>query len=108
MGKFEQPDYNKIFRDIVEKKFIKRKEELLPLLQNHLTVLDVIRINKIIFGKGDDNINRLNQKHKSYDKETILKILDYQRKNHYNNVALAKHFNLSRNTIAKWRKIFIN
>ncbi|WP_375182251.1 helix-turn-helix domain-containing protein [Chryseobacterium sp.] len=108
MGKFEQPDYNRIYNDIVEKKFPQRKEEILPLLQNHLTALDVIRINKIIFGKGDDQINMLNQQHKSYDRETILKILDYQKKNHYNNITLAKHFNLSRNTIAKWRKIFIH
>ncbi|PTT74564.1 transposase, partial [Chryseobacterium sp. HMWF001] len=50
MRKFEQPNYNKIFKDIIEKKFYNRKEELLPLLKNQLNVLDVIRINKMIFG----------------------------------------------------------
>ncbi|PVV51662.1 helix-turn-helix domain-containing protein [Chryseobacterium sp. HMWF035] len=105
MRKFEQPNYNKIFKDIIEKKFYNRKEELLPLLKNQLNVLDVIRINKMIFG-SDRYLENHNQKYKSYDKETIIQILDYQRKNQITNIAIAKKFNLSRNTIARWKKSF--
>jgi len=56
--------------------------------------------------KSDKEKIRDNQKLKSYDKNTILQILDYQKKHHLNNTELALHFKLSRNTVAKWKKIF--
>ena len=46
-------------------------------------------------------------KHRSYCKTTILKILDYQISHALNNTQLAQHFDVSRNTIAKWRRLFI-
>lgn len=57
------------------------------------------RFNEIIFGKKTEN-----QKFKSYKRSDILKILDYQKKHKLNNIQLAKHFKMSRNTITKYKK----
>lgn len=35
-------------------------------------------------------------------------MLDYQKGNGLNNTGLAKHFSLSRNSVAKWKKYFEN
>ncbi|WP_312553757.1 helix-turn-helix domain-containing protein [Empedobacter brevis] len=103
----KQPDYKQIFLDILEKKYPTKKEKCWPILnQDCLSVLDIIRLNKIIFDTDKEN-EEFNQKHRSYNKSTILKILDYQKKYNLNNSQLAHHFNLSRNTVAKWKKMFL-
>ena len=60
------------------------------------------KLNEIIFGKKTEN-----QKFKSYKRSDILKILDYQKKYKLNNSQLANHFNISRNTVTKWKKMFL-
>lgn len=71
-----------------------------------LSELDVIKINSIIF-TGNKSIEQFNSKLKAYHKTTILEILQYQKNNNLNNNQLADHFKLSRNTITKWKKIYI-
>lgn len=46
------------------------------------------------------------RRHHSYDLASIIDILEYQKKNQLNNIQLANHFKLSRNTVAKWKKSF--
>ena len=100
-------DYKRIFADILEYKFPQKKEECLPLLQkSSLTAIDIIKINKQIFGV-DKETELYSQKHRSYSKSDILNILDYQKKHKLNNSQLAIHFSLSRNTVAKWKKMFL-
>ncbi|WP_307453678.1 MULTISPECIES: helix-turn-helix domain-containing protein [Chryseobacterium] len=77
------------------------------LQKSKLNTFDVINLQKKIFGSENASIGQFNQRHKSYDKSTIIKILDYQRKNSLNNSELAIHFRLSRNTVAKWKKLFL-
>lgn len=60
--------------------------------------LDVIHINKILFGESD-----LDKQHRAYDKESILKILQYQYDNELYNYEVAQEFGISRNTITKWK-----
>ena len=72
-----------------------------------LTVLDILELNQFIFGDEFKKNDEINQKFKSYSRRDILLILDYQKKHNLNNSQLANHFNLSRNTVAKWKKIFI-
>ncbi|NMR34562.1 helix-turn-helix domain-containing protein [Chryseobacterium aquaticum] len=105
---FSQPDYKRIYKDIVEKKFPDKSSKILPLLKDNLTVLEIIKINVIIFGKGDYETHKQNQMHKSYDEKTILHILKYQKDHKCNNIDLAKKFDLSRNTITKWKRIYGN
>ncbi|MFL9832405.1 helix-turn-helix domain-containing protein [Chryseobacterium terrae] len=102
-----KPDYKKIYKDLLKMKFPEKEEECLSLLQKeNFSQLDVIKIEVIIFGKTQNEGLLSNGSHRSYDKSTIFKILDYQKKKNLNNSELAKHYGLSRNTVAKWKKYF--
>ena len=105
--KNNQPNYRRIYSDILNK-HPEKKAECHPLLKKeNLSVLDIIELNKIIFGIVDKQKQAENQKHRSYSKSDILSILDYQKKHKLNNIQLARHFGLSRNTVAKWKKTFV-
>lgn len=67
---------------------------------------DIIRLDHLIFNDSSQDSIRFNQRHKSYDKETILYVIKYQKDNNLNNSATAQYFNISRNTLAKWKKIY--
>ncbi|WP_160139960.1 helix-turn-helix domain-containing protein [Chryseobacterium sp. c4a] len=98
-----KPDYKRLYMDILELKFPEKKEICAEVLnKEELETLDVIMLNTMIFG---DRIN--NQKHKSYDQNSILEILDYQKKNPCSNKDLSLLFRISRNTITKWKRIYI-
>ncbi|KFC21606.1 hypothetical protein [Chryseobacterium sp. FH1] len=97
-----KPNYKNIYTDIIQNKYPNKQNDCaLILKKSNLSELDVIALNKIIFGKAD------NQKYKSYNKTTILEILDYKKKKKLNDSQLANHFQLSRNTVAKWKKMFL-
>ncbi|WP_294282760.1 helix-turn-helix domain-containing protein [uncultured Chryseobacterium sp.] len=103
------PDYRKIYQDMIRMKY-PDKEALCRSILDKKTIdpLDIIRLNAIITGKNAQEKIHDDQKLKSYDKRTILQILNYQKKHHLNNTELASHFNLSRNTVAKWKKLFFS
>ncbi|KMQ58904.1 transposase [Chryseobacterium sp. BLS98] len=102
------PNYKNIYSDIVAKKFPHKQKECETLLKmNRLSFLNIIELNTIIFGTSDIQTENFNQKHRSYQKSDILKILEYQKKNRLNNIQLANHFKLSRNTVTKWKKMFL-
>ncbi|MCA6067788.1 helix-turn-helix domain-containing protein [Chryseobacterium sp. RG1] len=99
------PNYKLIFQDIIEKKFPDKKDICEPLLKKKtLSNIDIININKILFGKDQKEV--LNQKHRSYDETSIFEILKFQKQNNLTNSDVARHYKLSKNTIAKWKKIF--
>ncbi|WP_307460635.1 helix-turn-helix domain-containing protein [Chryseobacterium sp. SORGH_AS_0447] len=103
------PDYRKIYQDMIRMKYPEKEELCQSILsKKRIEPLDIIRLNAVIAGNSYKERARDNQKLKSYDKKTILQILHYQKKNQLNNTELAKHFDLSRNTVAKWRKIFFS
>ncbi len=107
LNKKIMPDYKKIYTDIINKNFADKKEQCAFILEKQkLSMLDVIELNKKIFTTGEEN-EGFNQRHRSYGKSDILKILDYQKTHQLNNCQLAKHFKLSRNTVTKWKKLFI-
>lgn len=102
------PDYKTIYLDILHKKFPQKIKECSSLLQKEtLSTIDIIELNKKIFGPADKETQAENQKHRSYHKSDIFYILDYQKKHRLNNSQLANHFKLSRNTVAKWRKLLV-
>ncbi len=102
------PDYHRIFSDIIRFKHPEKKDLCAKLLnQPVLSVLDIIDLNNKIFGSGSKSTQTLSQKHRSYNKSAILQMLDYQRKNGLNNSQLANYYKLSRNTVTKWKKLFI-
>ncbi|KFF11024.1 helix-turn-helix domain-containing protein [Chryseobacterium soli] len=101
----KQPDYKRIYSDILNIKHSEKLSSCQPILNKQiLSSTDVIRLNKIIFGTKE---NLHNQRHKSYNRTAIFEILAYQNTHKCNNSQLAKQFNLSRNTIAKWKKVFL-
>jgi len=101
-----QPNYKKIYMDILHKKYPEKAESCeLILAKKVLTGADIIELNERIFGKGSSGI-RENQKHKSYSEKDILHILKYQKEYKMNNSEISSHFKMSRNTITKWRKIY--
>lgn len=105
--KLGHPDYKKIYLDMILKRYPQKKAKCENILsKDYITVLDVIMLENIIFGHAGKEDASFNQKHKSYDKDAVYKILEYQRTNMLNNTQLSNHFKISRNTIAKWRKIY--
>lgn len=104
-----QPDYKRIYNDIIIKRCPENKEKCLSILRKKdLSFLDVIKLNSLIFGSQNRENNVLNQRHRSYDQSAIIEILNYQKKNNLNNIETARYFKLSRNTVAKWRKLSQN
>jgi len=102
-----EPDYIKIYSDILHKKFPEKIDLCKALLQReNLSVLDILELNQRLFGNPKLETQKFNQRHRAYNEVAIKHILNYQSKNNCNNTELAKHFKLSRNTIAKWKKLF--
>lgn len=107
MKKQNQPNYKRIYSDIIEQKFPHKKVVCEKLLgKKVLSALDIMELNKRIFGTKDQNLKKMNQKLRSYNESDILSILDYQKNHRMNNLQVAEHFGLSRNTMTKWRRIF--
>ncbi|WP_126652110.1 helix-turn-helix domain-containing protein [Chryseobacterium aureum] len=99
------PNYKKIYTDMVLAKYPNKIEVCGNILNKEsMSILDVITLNRILF-ETDNEI--ANQKLRSYDKRTVMEILNYQKKNKLNNIQTAMHFKLSRNTITKWKKSFL-
>ncbi len=106
--KVNRPYYKRIYIDILEKYPDKKEDCKIFLDKDYLSVSDIIELNRKIFGSQDKDAEDFNQKSRSYSPRDILEMLDYQKNNGLNNSQLAKQFNLSRNTVSKWKKIFIN
>lgn len=101
------PDYRQIYEDILKKKFPHKRKNCSSILKKKIiSGIDIIELNKKIFGVTKET-ESFNQKYRSYNKKDILLILDYQKQHKLTNSQLANHFKLSRNTVAKWKKIFI-
>lgn len=102
----EKPDFCRIFQEITQKN--ERSEMLIEHIENikEWNSLTVIKMNEKVFAEpGRENL-KCNQKHKAYDKYSIKEILNYQEKNNLNNSEMMRLFKISRNTIARWKKMF--
>lgn len=107
MEKSVQPDYTRIYSDIISRKYPEKEEICRPfLIKKNLSSLEIIKLNELIFDKKINDDTK-NGKYRSYSRSSIIEILSYQKSRNLNNTELAKHFKLSRNTVAKWKKIFL-
>ena len=103
------PNYKKIYSDMIHRKYPEKVEDLERFLQKEvLSPLDVIGLNKKLKTNADRGDRKFNQRLRSYNKDTILEILEYQKVFRLNNSQLADHFSLSRNTVTSWKKRFFN
>lgn len=101
------PDYRKIYTDMIEMKYLHKKGKCEAVLNKpRLTVMDIFEIEKIIFDANDLQNDKENGKFRAYDSESILQILNYQKKNKMSNTEISNHFKISRNSLAKWKKMF--
>lgn len=99
------PNYHRIYSDIIASKFPNRMEEFKSVFSKGLlSAIDVITLNQKLFGISEESNN---QRLRSYSSSDIVQILEYQKKSKLNNSELANHFKLSRNTISKWKKKFL-
>lgn len=99
-----KPNYNLIYNDIINKKYPEKRQVCHSLLMKaDLTAMDIIKLNRLIFGQNKE-ADDFSKKLRSYDRSDIARILNHQKVNSLNNTQTARHFKLSRNTLAKWRK----
>jgi len=98
------PDFRKIYTEIIERYHPHTRKCCEEYLRKETwTSMDVMTVNHLIYGNPKKEDLLFNQNHRSYDRATIMEILEYQKKNGLNNVQLANTFKLSRNTVAKWK-----
>ena len=103
-----KPDYKRIYMDMITMKYPEKACDCKKIfMKKVINIMDVIKLNRIISGVKNRTDSHFDQKLKSYDQKTILEILEYQKKNGLNNSQLAQHFKLSRNTVTKWKKMFL-
>ncbi|MFP3597080.1 helix-turn-helix domain-containing protein [Chryseobacterium sp. SIMBA_029] len=100
-----RPNYKKIYQDIIMKKF-PDKISVCSSILNHeeFSVFHILELDRLLFGMNKE-AEIFNQKHRAYDQQEIRKILEFQKKNVLSNTQVASHFKLSRNTVAKWKKM---
>ena len=102
------PNYKQIFRDILKHKHPEKTDKCKKILaKTQLSAIDILEINNTIFAKSGQEYEKESQRLRAYSKSDIIKILDYQKKKQLNNSQLAKCFGLSRNTVTKWKKLFV-
>lgn len=102
------PDYRRIYNDLIDAKYPDKKEQYISFLsKNRHSSLEIINFNQLLFKKDDKTVFAFNQKHRFYDENTILEMLHYQKENKLNNMQTARHFRISRNSLTKWKKIFL-
>jgi hypothetical protein len=71
------------------------------LLEKLNTSEDVLKFNEKLFQQS-----RENQKLKTYDKKTMLKLLQYQKKHGHSTSYMSKKYKISRTTLSKWKMMF--
>ncbi len=100
------PDYCKIYKDLIEKNCERIEDYKIVAEKEYLNFFEIQLLNKKLFGSKERELIFQEQRYRAYNEETILNILHYQKEHKLNNSQLARHFKLSRTTIAKWLKIF--
>lgn len=102
-----RPNYTKIYQDMLKEKDPEKLND--PKIQNLLkklkTTEDILNFNDLVFKSSKESL-RNNQKLKTYDKKTMLKLLQYQQKHGLSTNYMSKKYKISRTTIAKWKKTF--
>lgn len=100
-----KPNYKKIYQDLIMKKFPDKISVCSSILnQEEFSVFHVLELDRLLFGMNKET-EIFNQKHRAYDHQEIREILEFQKKNVLTNTQVASHFKLSRNTVAKWKKM---
>lgn len=98
-----RPNYKKIYHDMLKLEHPEKLQDpkIKELLEKLNTSEDVLKFNEKLFQQS-----RENQKLKTYDKKTMLKLLQYQKKHGHSTSYMSKKYKISRTTLSKWRMMF--
>ena len=99
------PNYKRIYQDLIKQIYPHRWQEFQYFFSQRaqFSSFDVITLNKMLFGSAEDCRNR---KLRVYTQSEIQKIIHLQKFYGLNNSQAAAKFNISRNSISKWNKMY--
>lgn len=102
-----RPNYTKIYQDMLKLDYPDKLKDpkIKELLKNLNTTEDVLNFNEKLFSQNRE-AQKNNQKLKTYDKKTMLKLLQYQKKHEFSTSYMSRKYKISRTTLAKWKKTF--
>ncbi|MBV8326340.1 helix-turn-helix domain-containing protein [Chryseobacterium sp.] len=98
-----RPNYKKIYQDMLKLEHPEKLKDpkIKELLGKLNTSDDVLKFNERLFKQSKEN-----QKLKTYDKKTMLKLLQYQKKHGHSTSYMSRKYKISRTTLAKWKTMF--
>lgn len=104
-----RPNYKKIYQDMLKLEYPDKLKDpkIKELLGKLDTTEDVLKFNERLF-KSSRESQKNNQKLKTYDKKTMLKLLQYQKKHGHSTSYMSKKYKISRTTLTKWKLMFEN
>ncbi|MBD3904882.1 helix-turn-helix domain-containing protein [Chryseobacterium sp. Ch-15] len=101
-----RPNYNRIYQDLLQQQYPEKLK--CPKIKEHLSRLDsteeILKLNQRLF-KQNKETSKTNQQLKTYDKKTMMKLLNYQKKHDFSTSFMSRKYNISRTTFSKWKKI---
>ncbi|MFC7346372.1 helix-turn-helix domain-containing protein [Chryseobacterium zhengzhouense] len=101
-----RPNYNRIYQDLLKMNHPEKLE--CPKVREQLEKLDsteeILKLNERLFKQSKETA-KTNQQLKTYDKKTMLKLLNYQKKHDLSTSFMSRKYNISRTTFSKWKKI---
>lgn len=102
-----RPNYTKIYQDMLRLEHPEKLKDpkIQELLKNLNSSEDVLNFNERLF-KQSKEAQKNNQQLKTYDKKTMLKLLQYQKKHEFSTSYMSRKYKISRTTLAKWKKTF--
>ncbi|AZB24840.1 helix-turn-helix domain-containing protein [Chryseobacterium bernardetii] len=102
-----RPNYKKIYQDMLKLEYPDKLKDpkIKELLGKLDTSEDILKFNDRLF-KPSRESQRNNQKLKTYDKKTMLKLLEYQKKHGHSTSYMSKKYKISRTTLSKWKVMF--
>ncbi|NIF07149.1 helix-turn-helix domain-containing protein [Chryseobacterium sp. Tr-659] len=98
-----RPNYKKIYHDMLRLEHPEKLQDpkIRELLERLHTSEDVLRLNEKLFKSS-----RENQKLRTYDRKTMLKLLKYQKKHGHSTSYMSRKYKISRTTLSKWKVMF--
>ncbi|CAM3840251.1 transposase [Flavobacterium branchiophilum] len=101
-----KPNYYQLYSDMFDEKIISNlKKDLSFLKKENVSNLDIINFDQEI-NLHSKSHNFENQKLRSYDENSITKVLSYQKEYALTDYQTSLHFKISRNTLRKWRNYY--
>ncbi|WP_284462945.1 helix-turn-helix domain-containing protein [Chryseobacterium sp.] len=102
-----RPNYKKIYQDMLTLEYPEKLKDpkIKELLGKLDTSEDVLKFNDRLFKPSREG-QKNNQKLKTYDKKTMIKLLQYQKKHGHSTSYMSKKYKISRTTLTKWKLMF--